>query len=190
MLLQILEHCQQNCLKYLHKQVPFIWMELFFTRNSPQCLKMATVVYCDNTRWNTSSSRFAYVQQCQDGFSLRKKKKKKGMVIKLIVKSFKCKFIRKLIKYQKNLSNRDETRAEQEKNTQVKWYTRKMSEWNDIEMPGWKYPQHNCLKNTWNLYKSSTLKKKTHKRYSETLMTQTILLLHDLIYICNNSYKC
>lgn len=42
------------------------------------------------------------------------------MVIKLIVKSFKCKFIRKLIKYQKNLSNRDETRAEQEKNTQVK----------------------------------------------------------------------
>lgn len=58
------------------------------------------------------------------------------MVIKVIVKSFKCKFIKKLIKYQNNLSNRDETRPEQEKNTQVKRYTRKMSEWNDIAMPG------------------------------------------------------
>lgn len=42
-------------------------------------------------------------------------KKKKSMVIKVIVKSFKCKFIKKLIKYQKNLRNSDETRPEQEK---------------------------------------------------------------------------
>lgn len=57
------------------------------------------------------------------------------MVIKVIAKSFKCKFIRKLISCQKSLSNRDETRQQQKKNTQVKPYTRNMSEWNDIAMP-------------------------------------------------------
>lgn len=40
---------------------------VFFTTNSPFCLKMATLAYCNNTRWNTKRRKFAYFQECQDG---------------------------------------------------------------------------------------------------------------------------
>jgi len=54
-----------------------------------------------------------------------------------------------------NLSSRGGNRQEEEKNTQVKWYTRKTSEQNDIAMPVWKYPQQDCLKDAWNIHKNS-----------------------------------
>lgn len=52
----------------------------------------------------------------------------KYLVIKIIIKSFKCKFIKNFISSQKNWRNRDGIQQEHDNNTQVKWYARKMSD--------------------------------------------------------------
>lgn len=48
--------------------------------------------------------------------------------IKMITKSFKCKFIKNFISSQNNWSKRDGIQWEQDNNTQVKWYAGNMGE--------------------------------------------------------------